>query len=100
MTPVLPDAYVRLCQVPLPNTGDSCKYNVCRNGLCVPVPGSYRCECHLGFKNDETGSCVGKVDPYESKSDSTSRCNAYVQIRFLCLKLSFRKAELLSIERS
>ncbi|XP_018618781.2 fibrillin-1-like [Scleropages formosus] len=32
--------------------------NLCLNGRCVPIPGSYRCECNMGFKLDGRGECV------------------------------------------
>ncbi|KAJ8252437.1 hypothetical protein COCON_G00217490 [Conger conger] len=32
--------------------------NLCLNGRCVPVPGSYRCQCNMGFKLDLREECI------------------------------------------
>ncbi|KAF5879935.1 fibrillin-1, partial [Clarias magur] len=32
--------------------------NLCLNGRCIPVPGSYRCECNMGFRLDNRGECI------------------------------------------
>ncbi|CAM9994712.1 unnamed protein product [Lampetra fluviatilis] len=46
--------------VTLNQTLDICKHytNLCLNGRCVPTPGSYRCECNVGFKQDLRGECI------------------------------------------
>ncbi|XP_048825237.1 fibrillin-1-like isoform X1 [Brienomyrus brachyistius] len=42
------------------NITDICQAyrNLCLNGQCVPTPGSYRCQCNMGFKLDRRGECV------------------------------------------
>uniref|UniRef100_A0A4W4HGQ6 Fibrillin-1 n=1 Tax=Electrophorus electricus TaxID=8005 RepID=A0A4W4HGQ6_ELEEL len=32
--------------------------NLCVNGRCIPIPGSYRCECNMGFQLDPRGECI------------------------------------------
>uniref|UniRef100_W5N6L7 Fibrillin 1 n=1 Tax=Lepisosteus oculatus TaxID=7918 RepID=W5N6L7_LEPOC len=32
--------------------------NLCINGVCVPTPGSYRCECNTGYRLDVRGECI------------------------------------------
>ncbi|XP_016332605.1 fibrillin-1, partial [Sinocyclocheilus anshuiensis] len=32
--------------------------NLCINGRCVPTPGSYRCECNMGYRLDGRGECI------------------------------------------
>uniref|UniRef100_A0AAY4CEM9 Fibrillin-1 n=1 Tax=Denticeps clupeoides TaxID=299321 RepID=A0AAY4CEM9_9TELE len=32
--------------------------NLCINGRCVPIPGSYRCDCYMGFHLDTRGECI------------------------------------------
>lgn len=32
---------------------------LCRNGTCVNLIGSYRCDCHTGFALTERGICQG-----------------------------------------
>ncbi|XP_052387608.1 fibrillin-1 isoform X2 [Carassius gibelio] len=32
--------------------------NLCINGRCVPKPGSYRCECNMGYRLDGRGECI------------------------------------------
>ncbi|XP_043916738.1 fibrillin-2 [Protopterus annectens] len=46
--------------VTLNETADLCKLysNLCLNGRCVPIVGSYRCECNMGFKQDVRGECI------------------------------------------
>lgn len=32
--------------------------NLCPNGRCIPTPGSYRCECNMGYQLDIRGHCI------------------------------------------
>ncbi|XP_049339341.1 fibrillin-1 isoform X2 [Astyanax mexicanus] len=32
--------------------------NLCLNGRCIPTPGSYRCECNMGYQLDIRGHCI------------------------------------------
>ncbi|MGH0135014.1 UNVERIFIED_CONTAM: hypothetical protein FKN15_059778 [Acipenser sinensis] len=36
--------------------------NLCINGRCIPTPGSYRCECNMGFMLDVRGECIDDVE--------------------------------------
>jgi hypothetical protein len=41
---------------------DECSVNsnLCENGQCLNYPGSYRCECDMGFApKDEDKTCIG-----------------------------------------
>ncbi|KAG2471441.1 FBN1 protein, partial [Polypterus senegalus] len=42
------------------NISDACQRyrNLCLNGRCIPIPGSYRCECNMGFRLDIRGECI------------------------------------------
>ncbi|KAG5270641.1 hypothetical protein AALO_G00194930 [Alosa alosa] len=42
------------------NITNTCKLylNLCVNGRCIPTPGSYRCECNMGYKLDSRGECI------------------------------------------
>ncbi|KAF2981348.1 hypothetical protein EK904_013603 [Melospiza melodia maxima] len=48
------------CVLPEDPTIDNCKHhpNLCLNGRCIPTPSSYRCECNMGYKQDENGDCI------------------------------------------
>uniref|UniRef100_A0A8C6Q8Y9 Fibrillin 2b n=3 Tax=Nothobranchius TaxID=28779 RepID=A0A8C6Q8Y9_NOTFU len=41
-------------------TIDFCKHftHLCLNGRCIPLHGSYRCECNMGYKQDVRGECI------------------------------------------
>lgn len=37
---------------------------MCQNGVCMNVPGSFKCECNRGYIYDEDAhQCIGKI-PY------------------------------------
>lgn len=41
--------------------------NLCRNGECVNLQGSYRCDCFDGFEPSYDGkSCIGKSQDFYS----------------------------------
>ncbi|XP_041083035.1 fibrillin-1-like [Polyodon spathula] len=44
--------------------GNTCELyrNLCINGRCIPTPGSYRCECNMGFRLDVRGECIDDVE--------------------------------------
>ncbi|XP_046720263.1 fibrillin-1 [Silurus meridionalis] len=50
----------QLREVPGLNISNMCEIvrNLCVNGRCIPVPGSYRCECNMGFRLDSRGECI------------------------------------------
>ncbi|XP_063036507.1 fibrillin-2 isoform X2 [Melospiza melodia melodia] len=59
----------------LNQTIDNCKHhpNLCLNGRCIPTPSSYRCECNMGYKQDENGDCID-VDECTSNPCSNGDC--------------------------
>ncbi|NXC59382.1 FBN1 protein, partial [Aleadryas rufinucha] len=60
----------------LNQTIDNCKHhpNLCLNGRCIPTPSSYRCECNMGYKQDENGDCIADVDECTSNPCSNGDC--------------------------
>ena len=57
------DAFARLCEIgeqTLPDQ-DLCSQfvHLCQNGRCISTPGSYRCECSLGFRLNANDACIG-----------------------------------------
>lgn len=55
-------SYKALCEGEGPEPSrDLCTVmkNLCPNGICISLPGSFRCQCNPGFKLDASGACVG-----------------------------------------
>lgn len=61
---------------------------ICKNGRCVNLRGSYRCECNSGFDMDGTGTMCVDVDECKISGDSicgAGKCiNTYGSFRCKC----------------
>ena len=57
------DSFTLLCEKEeqtLPVTDICSQYqHLCPNARCIATPGSYRCECHTGFRRDKD-NCIGE----------------------------------------
>ena len=41
---------------------------MCQNGVCMSVPGSFKCECNRGYVYDEEAhQCIGKSIHYNKR---------------------------------
>ncbi|KAM7535714.1 hypothetical protein Aperf_G00000091255 [Anoplocephala perfoliata] len=47
--------------------------NICQSGICVNIPGSFRCDCPTGFRLGKGGICVDINECHERDGICTSR---------------------------